>query len=65
MEGVWAWLVESKYPAFEKDADRKGLAISAWAQYALDNFATVAEAVEALGKESFAIVSDGQCFQYD
>jgi penicillin V acylase-like amidase (Ntn superfamily) len=52
------WLVESEYPAFEKTGNRKGMAISAWAQYALDNFATVAEAVEAFRKEEFAIVSD-------
>ncbi len=52
------WLVESKYPAFEKDGNRKGMAISMWAQYALDNFATVAEAVNALRKEEFAVVSD-------
>ena len=52
------WLVESEYPAFDKEGDEKGMAISLWAQYALDNFATVAEAVEELGKESFAVVSD-------
>lgn len=52
------WLVESEYPTFEKTGTRKGLAISAWAQYALDNFATVAEAVEEFRKEEFAIVSD-------
>lgn len=52
------WLVQSEYPKFEKDGDKKGLAISAWAQYALDNFATVAEAVEAFSKEEFVIVSD-------
>jgi choloylglycine hydrolase len=52
------WLVESEYPAFEKDENRKGMAISLWAQYVLDNFATVAESVEALKKESFAVVSD-------
>lgn len=52
------WLVESGYPKFDKEGDKKGLAISLWAQYVLDNFATVAEAVEALEKESFAIVSD-------
>ena len=52
------WLVESEYPDFDKQGDRKGLAISLWAQYALDNFATVAEAVNELSKESFAIVSD-------
>lgn len=52
------WLVESEYPAFNKEGDKKGMAISLWAQYVLDNFATVAEAVEELRKESFAIVSD-------
>jgi len=52
------WLVESNYPVFNKEGDRKGMAISLWAQYVLDNFATVAEAVEELSKESFAIVSD-------
>lgn len=52
------WLVESEYPVFHKDGTTKGLAISLWAQYVLDNFATVAEAVDELKKESFAIVSD-------
>ena len=52
------WLVESEYPAFNKEGEKKGMAISLWAQYVLDNFATVAEAVYELRKESFAIVSD-------
>ncbi len=52
------WLVESEYPTFDIAGNKKGLAISAWAQYALDNFATVAEAVEEFRKEEFAIVSD-------
>lgn len=52
------WLVESEYPSFEKKGTKKGLAISLWAQYALDNFATVAEAVNEFRKESFAVVSD-------
>lgn len=52
------WLVESEYPDFNKEGNKQGMAISLWAQYALDNFATVAEAVAALKKESFAIVSD-------
>jgi choloylglycine hydrolase len=52
------WLVESKYPAFDKAGTRKGMAISLWAQYVLDNFASVAEAVATLEKEEFAIVSD-------
>ncbi len=52
------WLVKSQYPSFAKDGNRKGLTIAAWAQYALDNFATVAEAVEELGKEEFVVVTD-------
>jgi penicillin V acylase-like amidase (Ntn superfamily) len=52
------WLVESEYPAFSMDGDVPGMSISLWAQYALDNFATVAEAVAAFEKQTFAIVSD-------
>ncbi|TVQ05494.1 MAG: linear amide C-N hydrolase [Balneolaceae bacterium] len=52
------WLVESEYPEFDNEEERPGLAISAWAQYVLDNFATVAEAVDALGKEDFVVVTD-------
>lgn len=52
------WLVESAYPSFDKEGTKKGMAISLWAQYVLDNFATVAEAVEALEREDFAVVSD-------
>jgi len=50
------WLTESDYP--EWDGDTPGLAISLWAQYVLDNFATVAEAVENHRKEEFVVVSD-------
>ncbi|WP_137045124.1 linear amide C-N hydrolase [Pseudolabrys sp. FHR47] len=50
------WLVESDYPKF--DGSKPGLTIAAWAQYALDNFATVAEAVAALKDEPFTIVTD-------
>ncbi|MGL4674075.1 MAG: linear amide C-N hydrolase [Wohlfahrtiimonas sp.] len=50
------WLVESEYP--EPTKDKKMLSISAWAQYVLDNFATVEEAVEALSKEEFIVVTD-------
>lgn len=50
------WLVESEYPKF--DQTKPGLTIAAWAQYALDNFATVAEAVAALEKEPFTVVTD-------
>lgn len=52
------WLVESQYPKFKKNGSKKGLAISMWAQYVLDNFASVKEAVRELRKEKFVIVSD-------
>lgn len=50
------WLAESSYP--EYDGSQPGLTIAAWAQYVLDNFATVEEAVRELRKEPFVIVSD-------
>ncbi|WP_233599378.1 linear amide C-N hydrolase [Erwinia sp. JUb26] len=50
------WLVESSYPKY--DSKKPGLTIAAWAQYALDNFATVQEAVDVLSKEPFSIVTD-------
>ncbi|GAB5378131.1 MAG: linear amide C-N hydrolase [Acuticoccus sp.] len=50
------WLVESQYPAGE--SDKPGLTIAAWAQYVLDNFATVDEAVTALEGEPFTLVTD-------
>lgn len=49
------WLVESSYP---QQSDKPGLSIAAWAQYVLDNFATVAEAVETLRTEPFTLVTD-------
>lgn len=49
------WLVESEYPKY--DGTKKGLSIAAWAQYVLDNFATVQEAVDTLAKEPFTIVT--------
>ena len=49
------YLVESDYG--KPDGKKPVLSISAWAQYALDNFATVAEAVEALRKEPFVIIA--------
>lgn len=52
------WLVESNYPKFDPDGSKKGVAISAWAQYVLDNFASVNEAVTALKDEPFVVVSD-------
>lgn len=50
------WLTESDYP--EWNGDRPGLSISLWAQYVLDNFATVAEAVENHRNKEFVVVSD-------
>ena len=50
------WLAESSYPKY--DGKTPGLTIAAWAQYVLDNFSTVQEAVDALRKETFTIVTD-------
>jgi len=52
------WLVASEYKQFDQKGDQQGLTIAAWAQYVLDNFATVQEAVQALREEQFAIVTD-------
>ncbi|WP_414646803.1 linear amide C-N hydrolase [Chryseobacterium sp. CFBP8996] len=52
------WLVESQYPKFDPKGLKPGITIAAWAQYLLDNYATVKEAVNALEKEKFTIVSD-------
>lgn len=46
------YLTEAEYGAPD---GRPTLAVSLWAQYALDNFATVAEAVDALGKDTFRV----------
>ncbi len=51
------WLAESKYPEFDSLGTKPGLTIAAWAQYVLDNFASVEEAVNELKKEEFVIVS--------
>lgn len=52
------WLVESEYPQFDPNGTKQGIAISLWAQYVLDNFATVEEAVKRLKDEPFVLVSD-------
>jgi len=49
------WLVESKYPTYR--GDQPGMAISMWAQYVLDSFATVDEAVKALEADPFVVVT--------
>jgi penicillin V acylase-like amidase (Ntn superfamily) len=48
------YLGESEYPAMDQ---RPTICISAWAQYLLDNFATVEEAVAEVKKESFRMVA--------
>ena len=48
------YLVESEYPPATDP--RPGVSIAAWAQYVLDSFATVEEAVAELKKETFRMV---------
>lgn len=50
------WLAESKYP--ELDKKKPALSISLWAQYMLDNYATVEEAVAALEKTPLIVATD-------
>ena len=50
------WLPETKYPL--RDKNKPGLAITAWVQYMLDNFATVEEAVSYTDEDTFQVVSD-------
>ena len=49
------YLAESEYGT--PDPSRPFLSISAWAQFVLDNYATVAEAVDALRAEPFNILA--------
>lgn len=51
------WLAESQYPGFDPVGNKKGLAISMWAQYVLDNFATVSEAVAFFKTNKTVVVS--------
>jgi choloylglycine hydrolase len=48
------YLAESEYPA--ADDKRPGTCITAWAQYLLDSFATVEEAVAEVKKDAFRVV---------
>ena len=50
------WLPETEYPV--RDKKKPGLAITAWVQYMLDNFATVEEAVAYIDEDTFQVVSD-------
>lgn len=49
------WLAESEYPV--DGEDRPAVALSLWAQYVLDNFATVGEAVSALTATPLHVVT--------
>ena len=49
------FLAESDYG--KRDENQPALSISLWAQYVLDNFATVDEAVTALAKNEFQVVT--------
>jgi penicillin V acylase-like amidase (Ntn superfamily) len=49
------YLAESDYGT---PGGKPAISISLWAQYVLDNFATVTEAVTALAKEPFQVVTD-------
>lgn len=49
------WLTEADYG--ERDPKTPGLSLSLWAQYMLDNFATVAEAVDASEHGAFQLVA--------
>ena len=50
------YLAESEYPKPEKNDKRLPLGIALWAQYVLDNFSSVEEAVKELKKEPFYTV---------
>jgi choloylglycine hydrolase len=50
------YLAESEYPKKARDGAQQTMSISVWAQYVLDSYATVAEAVTELQKESFYVV---------
>lgn len=50
------WLAESKYP--DKSNDKNMISISIWAQYMLDNFANVDEAVKAITKNPLSVLTD-------
>lgn len=49
------WLVESVYPTYKKGD--KPISLATWAQYMLDNFATVDEAVKALSENPLVVIT--------
>jgi choloylglycine hydrolase len=55
-KGLVANLLYLANSDFGKPGDRKTLSVTSWAQYVLDNYATVAEAVDAFKKDDIALV---------
>lgn len=53
------WLIESQYPDYDPNGSvkQKGMSLALWAQYVLDNYATVQEAVTDLQKNPITIVT--------
>ena len=51
------WLAESEYPQ-SVSKGQQAISISIWAQYMLDNFATVDEAVKQLEKQPLIVLTD-------
>lgn len=51
------WLADAQFPDMDKSTKKPSLNLSLWLQYVLDNFATVDEAVKALSKEEFIVVT--------
>lgn len=51
------YLVGAEFPPETEGDTRPTLPISAWVQYMLDNYGTVAEAVEAMRREGFRVVT--------
>lgn len=49
------WLAESEYP--DNTGERPAMSLALWAQYVLDNFGTVAEAVTALTSTPLRVVT--------
>ena len=49
------WLAESEYP--DPSSGKPLMSLAAWAQYVLDSFATVDEAVRVLAREEFSVIT--------
>lgn len=57
LAGHLLWLAESEYG--ERDPDRPALSAAAWVQYMLDNFATVADAVDWMRSSRVQVRTSG------